>query len=85
MQEKAKYPREIIQELHAAGLDIVEGTIYPLFNRLLKTELVTYKWQESGGHPRKYYSLTKKGQNILTLYASEWKKMHKAVQTYIQT
>lgn len=47
------------------GLAAPAGTIYPLLTRLAKNELVTTRWQESqSGPPRKYYSLTSKGQQM---------------------
>lgn len=76
LQSGEKYPREIIEELDASGLSLVEGTIYPLFLRLCKNEFVTYEWQEAQGHPRKYYALTKKGHKALTHYMAEWEKLN---------
>lgn len=73
--KQAKYPREIIEQLNVHGLDIVEGTIYPLFLRLYKNGLVTYEWREASGHPRKYYSLTEQGQTVLGEYQEEWDKL----------
>lgn len=71
-----KYPREIIEELNNHGFNLVEGTIYPLFLRLYKNKLVTYKWQETTGHPRKYYSLTKLGHIALEKYSQEWQELN---------
>lgn len=76
LQDEAKYPRQIIDELQAHGLSIVEGTMYPLFLRLHKNELVSYEWREASGHPRKYYSLTDSGRMALAHYVDEWKKMN---------
>jgi PadR family transcriptional regulator PadR len=35
--------------------------------------LLSYRWQEStGGPPRKYYALTKDGQQLLAQLDNEW-------------
>ncbi len=60
-----KYTSDIIKKLHAAELVVVEGTIYPLLNRLQKDGLLMHEWQESEqGPPRKYYRITKYGQKV---------------------
>jgi len=76
LKNKSKYPREIIEELNHYGLSLVEGTIYPLFLRLHKNKLVKYEWIEAAGHPRKYYSLTEAGIEVLEQYENEWEALH---------
>src|ERR1700760_846032 len=61
------YSSEIIRALRNAELIVVEGTLYPLLNRLAKDKLLAYEWQESEqGPPRKYYWLTDEGKALLT-------------------
>lgn len=61
-----RYTSEIIQELRNANMVVVEGTIYPLLNRLQKDGILQHEWQESEqGPPRKYYSLTNFGEGVL--------------------
>jgi PadR family transcriptional regulator PadR len=44
-------------------IDIADGTVYPILRKLKNDGLVTtYLQEESGGPPRKYYSLSKLGQ-----------------------
>jgi PadR family transcriptional regulator PadR len=60
------YSTEIIESLRKAQLIVVEGTLYPLLNRLAKEEILAYEWQESEqGPPRKYYWLTPSGKKLL--------------------
>lgn len=82
LEKKEAYPSEIIEELKSAKLIVVEGTLYPLLTRLLKAELLSYRWEEStGGPPRKYYSLTKMGKTFLEELSDTWKELSKAVNT----
>src|SRR3954471_8134202 len=60
------YTSELIRALRKAELIVVEGTLYPLLNRLAKDNLLTDEWQESEqGPPRKYYRLTDTGKVLL--------------------
>lgn len=60
-----KYTSDIISMLRDAEMVVVEGTIYPLLNRLRRDGLLIYEWQESEqGPPRKYYKTTKFGDQV---------------------
>lgn len=62
---KPVYTSDIIKRLHAADLMVVEGTIYPLLNRLQKDGLLQHEWQESEqGPPRKYYRVSHYGKEV---------------------
>ena len=75
------YPSEVIKELKNAELIVVEGTIYPLLTRLKNAELLSYRWQEStSGPPRKYYSITEKGEGFLEGLESTWQNISKSVE-----
>jgi PadR family transcriptional regulator PadR len=67
------YASDMLEELTGAKIMIVEGTLYPLLTRLRKAELVDYKWVESlSGPPRKYFTITEKGQDFLNQLKSTW-------------
>lgn len=67
------YASDILDTLKAANLVVVEGTVYPLLTRMKNEGLLSYRWQEStGGPPRKYYALTKDGQQLLAQLDNEW-------------
>lgn len=67
------YASDMLEELTSARIMVVEGTLYPLLTRLRKAGLVDYKWVEStSGPPRKYYTLTEKGQEFLKALDTTW-------------
>ena len=69
----AVYASEMIDELTKAKIMVVEGTLYPLLTRLRKADLVDYQWIESeSGPPRKYYTLTDKGEDFLLGLTETW-------------
>lgn len=74
------YPSEIIEQMKGADLQILEGTLYPLLTRLKNAELLSYRWEESiSGPPRKYFSLTGKGEQFYEALSSTWKQLYTAV------
>ena len=74
LRKKDYYGYELIREIkNSAEMDISEGTIYPLLNRLMAEQLVTSKWVEMGtGIPRKYYTITQKGIDSLADMKKSW-------------
>ena len=57
-------------------IDLTEGTIYPILARLAKEGLVQSEWVESSqGPPRKYYTLTLKGEEAFRLLEEEFSKL----------
>lgn len=74
------YSSEIIRELRAAELIVVEGTLYPLLNRLAKDGLLRYEWQESEqGPPRKYYWLSDEGRELLDGLSATYDRLNKTI------
>jgi|SRR5271154_962983 len=66
LQMKEQYGYELIQELrNSFGIEVTEGTIYPLLIRLKKDGLLKHRWVEQvSGIPRKYYSISPLGLGI---------------------
>src|SRR6187401_2494607 len=76
------YPSDIVEEMRAANLNILEGTLYPLLTRLKNAEMLTYRWVESNsGPPRKYFSLTEKGERFYKELEATWNELANAVET----
>src|SRR6185369_9282093 len=75
------YSSDIIKQLRAAELIVVEGTLYPLLGRLSRENILAYEWQESEqGPPRKYYWLTDEGQRLLCVLGDTYKLLHTSVR-----
>ena len=74
------YASDILETLKNAELLVVEGTLYPLLTRMKNEGLLSYRWQEStGGPPRKYYTLTPDGEQLLAQLNEEWQSICQAV------
>ena len=74
------YVSELITRLKNAQLIVVEGTLYPLLNRLKNAGLLNYRWEESSsGPPRKYYCLTEQGKSALIELRASWNDLENTV------
>lgn len=81
LNREEAYTSDLIKSLKESKLMVVEGTLYPLLNRLKNANLLTYRWEESNsGPPRKYYSLTKEGEEFLGELEETWKVLSSAVK-----
>ena len=70
------YPGDIIEEMRNSGLTLLEGTLYPLLNRLKNAGVLTYQWVESSsGPPRKYFRLTEKGMAFYEILETTWNEL----------
>ena len=75
------YPSDIIAQLKKSKMIVVEGTIYPLLTRLKNGEVLEYRWEEcKSGPPRKYYSLSQKGEDLLVGLNETWNELVQAVK-----
>lgn len=78
------YPSDIIEQMKGANFQLLEGTLYPLLTRLKNAGMLHYRWVESSsGPPRKYFSLTEKGNAFYQELENTWNEMSLAVQTVI--
>ena len=79
--ERERYGFELVRTLGSAeGLDVAEGTVYPLLSRLRADGLVTTRWNESRtGPPRRYYAISTRGREALRSFEGEWRRFSAAV------
>ena len=78
------YASDMLEELTAAKMIVVEGTLYPLLTRLKNAGLLDYAWVESSaGPPRKYYKLTDSGKDFLALLRQTWRELVESTEFII--
>ena len=74
------YVADMLQRLADTDFATQEGTLYPLLSKMRREGLVDYEWRESeAGPPRKYYTLTAKGQAQLGELDDYWKHINKTI------
>lgn len=85
ISRKEAYTSDILEALRQADLLVVEGTLYPLLSRLKNNGLLSYRWQEStDGPPRKYFTLTDEGKELLAALDQEWGTISQAITKITQ-
>lgn len=68
-----QYGYSLKQALGDQGLEINEGTLYPLLRRLEKQGLLSSEWLViDDKRPRRYYRLSPLGETLLATLTQEW-------------
>lgn len=81
---KDAYASDVIEKLKEVEIIVVEGTLYPLLTRLKNSGYLAYRWEESTqGPPRKYYTLTPEGHEVLKDLKQSWSTLVAAVEQII--
>src|SRR5215211_2639558 len=86
LDRRESYGLELLERLQAAGgLELSEGSVYPLLNRLQKEGKIRGRWVEDpdATHPRKYYSLTDEGRALLAGMLAEWAQFEAGMRSII--
>ncbi len=74
-----------ISEYLSNHIDIADGTVYPILRKLKSDGLVTtYLQEESGGPPRKYYSLTELGRETYKNDRAEYLKFARTIESLLE-
>jgi PadR family transcriptional regulator PadR len=72
---KEQYGYSLINDLKEQGLEIDQGTLYPLLRRLESQGLLTSNWRIEADRPRRYYMLSNEGKQLLPRLKEEWNHM----------
>ena len=73
------YGLEMMESLKTIGIDVSEGTLYPLLMRMTKDGSISSCWETPDvGHPRKYYSITSLGSTLLSAMLEEYDRSESA-------
>jgi PadR family transcriptional regulator PadR len=70
-----QYGYSLMKSLGEKGLEIDQGTLYPLLRRLETQGLLKSSWRLEDARPRRYYVISQEGQKILPKLVVEWEGM----------
>ena len=79
------YGYELQQRLADLGMEIEQGTLYPLLRRLQEQGLLAEEWSVEGSRPRKYYRLTDAGRQARAALRAQWKDMSAVLDRLLNT
>ncbi len=72
---KQQYGYALLKLLAEKGLEVDQGTLYPLLRRLEAQGLLESAWNVEEGRPRRYYVISSEGKKLLPQLKSEWDSM----------
>lgn len=72
---ESKYGYALIDDLSRRGLEIDQGTLYPLLRRLEDQGLLESEWNVEGSRPRRYYQISSTGEALLEMLVEEWRSL----------
>ncbi len=70
-----QYGYSLLKRLSEQGLELDQGTLYPLLRRLESQGLLSSDWNTEGSRPRRYYVISPEGQEMLPRLKEEWNKI----------
>ena len=70
------YGYTLKKELADRGMDIDEGTLYPLLRRLESQGLLISEWREEDKRNKRFYRLSAEGKQTLKLLLVEWRSIN---------
>lgn len=77
------YGYTLRKDLGALGIEIDEGTLYPLLRRLESQGLLESEWREENNRQKRFYKLSKDGRQILKLLLAELDKINASLTRII--
>ncbi len=78
------YGYSLRRQLQDGGIDIDEGTLYPLVRRLAEQGLLDSEWHQGEGRERRYYQLSELGAELLQQLTQEWTTLNNALGPLLQ-
>ena len=78
------YGYSLRKALAERGVEIDEGTLYPLIRRLESQGLLTSQWREEDKRNKRFYRLSPQGQQTLTQLLEEWHNINTSLSKILQ-
>ena len=78
-----KYGYTLRKSLSDRGLDIDEGTLYPLLRRLESQGLLVSEWREEDRRNKRFYRLSADGQTIFDQLLAEWRGINSSLEALL--
>lgn len=78
--EHEQYGYTLRRSLAAHGLEIDEGTLYPLLRRLEAQGVLVSEWREEEKRNKRFYRLSDDGRQLLEQLLAEWKSIDASLE-----
>lgn len=77
------YGYTLRKDLADRGLEIDEGTLYPLLRRLETQGLLVSEWREEDKRNKRFYRLSPAGKGVLKELLAEWQNINASVNRIV--
>jgi PadR family transcriptional regulator, regulatory protein PadR len=67
-----QYGYSLLKQLSKLGLEVDQGTLYPLLRRLEAQGILESVWKLEESRPRRYYVISAEGKKLLPKLKKEW-------------
>lgn len=81
--DEEQYGYSLMKQLEEQGMQIDQGTLYPLLRRLEDQNLLESDWRVDSSRPRRYYILSELGKKVLKEMAAEWSRINSIVDNLL--
>ena len=78
------YGYSLRKNLIAKGLEIDEGTLYPLVRRLEKQELLVSEWRVESNRKKRFYQLSEVGKQVLDSLTRDWRETESTLNNILE-
>ncbi len=66
------------------GLEVDEGTLYPLLRRLESQGLLVSEWREEDKRNKRFYKISRDGKLVLKQLLAEWQRIGKSLDEILK-
>jgi PadR family transcriptional regulator, regulatory protein PadR len=77
--QEEQYGYSVLRLLADNGLDVDQGTLYPLLRRLEGQGLLESAWRVEEARPRRYYLISPQGRKALPQLQKDWDAIVNAI------
>jgi PadR family transcriptional regulator PadR len=78
------YGYSLRKQLNEKGLEIDEGTLYPLIRRLEKQGLLVSEWRFDDKRKKRFYRISDLGGEVLTRLINEWRALNASIDSILE-
>jgi len=78
-----QYGYSLMKRLEEQGMQIDQGTLYPLLRRLEDQNLLQSDWRVDTSRPRRYYMLSELGKIVLEEMTTEWSRIKTTIDNFL--
>ncbi len=79
--KRSHYGYALLETMQKKQIDIEANTLYPLLRRLESQGLLVSDWNTSESRPRKYYTISEKGELVYKELSAEWRKLQNNIES----